>query len=159
MMKEIAIVVIVNVLAAGFLFAQESDVEHEAIRKVVKNYIVGTAYNYPDSIRMAFLPGARMFLDHKDHPLHVMKVEEYAALFEKRERGEFNGRVSRIMSIDRFEGIAFVKLEVLLTAGQRRFVDMMLLKKLEDGWKIISKTAASDAIVDGEIAPMGHYYR
>ena len=55
-----------------------------------------------------------------------------------------NGRVTNIISIDQFEGIASAKLEVLIPNFGKRFIDLLLLKKLENGWKIISKTAGSE---------------
>lgn len=125
--------------------------EQAQIKAAINGYIIGTSYNYPDSIIAAFMPGANMFLDHNDHPLYVMKVEEYASRVGKSESGKFNGRVTNILSIDQFEGIATAKLEVLIPSFGKRFIDLLLLKKLEDGWKIISKTAASevsDRLVD-----------
>jgi len=83
-----------------------------------------------------------MFLDKDGQPLFILTIEEYAKGVAKNEPGKFNGRVTNILSIDRFEGIAMAKLEVIIPTIKRRFVDMLLLKKLEDGWKIISKTAA-----------------
>ncbi len=122
----------------------QAQTEEEKIIKVINGYIVGTSHNYADSLKSAFLPGANMFLDHKDKPLFVMKIEEYADRVAKQEAGKFNGRVTNILSIDRFEGIATAKLEVIIPSLDRRFIDLLLLKKLEDGWKIISKTAASE---------------
>ena len=118
--------------------------EEASILKTINNYAVGTAYNEPEKVLSAFLPKANMFLDHKDKPLFIMKVEEYANRMDTSKQGRFNGRVTNILSIDQFEGIATAKLEVLLPQANLRFIDFLLLKKLEDGWKIISKTAASE---------------
>ncbi|MEM6343931.1 MAG: nuclear transport factor 2 family protein [Bacteroidota bacterium] len=118
--------------------------EEAKIRAVINDYAQGTSYNNAEQVKAAFMPGANMFLDHPDQPLFVMKIEEYAGRIAKQEQGKFNGRVSNIISIDRFEGIAVVKLEVLIPSIESRFVDLLLLKKLEDGWKIISKTAARE---------------
>ncbi|MGH1366883.1 MAG: nuclear transport factor 2 family protein [Calditrichia bacterium] len=129
-------------IACQTLYAQT---EENKIKSAINGYIVGTSFNYPDSVLSSFLPGANMFLDYKDNPLYVMKIEEYASRIAKQEPGKFNGRVSNILSIQRYKGIAIVKLEVLIPAIERRFIDLLLLKKLETGWKIISKTAASEA--------------
>ncbi|MEL6820143.1 MAG: nuclear transport factor 2 family protein [Calditrichota bacterium] len=134
-------VLIILFALSSILFAQS---EKEAIRKAINGYIVGTSYNYPDSVLSSFLPGANMFLDYKDSPLYIMKIEEYAGRIAKQERGRFNGRVSNVLSIDQFGGIASVKLEVLIPSIKKRFIDFLLVKKLEKGWKIISKTAASE---------------
>jgi len=127
------------------LFLVNAQNETAAISEVLKLYETGTAYNYPEKIKSAFLPEANMFLDHKDKPLFIMKVEEYAARMDASKAGEFNGRVTNVLSIEQFEGIATVKLEVLLPEANLRFIDFLLLKKLENGWKIISKTAASES--------------
>ena len=116
----------------------------DCIRQVIKSYDIGTAYNYADRIKDAFIPGANMFLDHKNKSLFVMKVEEYADRMDTNQMGNFNGRITNILNINRFGGVATAKLEVLLPEANLRFIDFLLLKKLEDGWKIISKTAGSE---------------
>ncbi|MEL6844497.1 MAG: nuclear transport factor 2 family protein [Bacteroidota bacterium] len=119
--------------------------DEDQIRAVVNDYAVGTAYNNAEQLRSAFLPGANMFLDHPEQPLYVMKIEDYAGRVAKQEQGKFNGRVSNILSIDQTKGIAVVKLEVIIPGLEARFIDLLLLKKLDEGWKIISKTAAREA--------------
>ena len=117
----------------------------EQITETINRYIEGTAYNYPDKLKSAFIPEAKMFLDHKN-PLFVMTIEEYAAHVEKHsEPGKFNGRTTNILSIDHFGDIATAKLEVILPDAEMRFIDLLLLKNLPDGWKIISKTADSES--------------
>ncbi len=133
-------------LTFSFKVQSQETTEEAQITAAINDYIEGTSYNYPEQLQQAFMPGAQMFLDHKDKPLFIMTIEEYAERVGKSEAGVFNGRVTNILSIDRFEGIATAKLEVIIPGLDRNFVDLLLLKKLEDGWKIISKTAAS---VDG----------
>lgn len=123
--------------------AQTDDLEEQKIIEVINYYIEGTSYSYPEKVKSAFMPEAKMFLDKKDEPLFVLTIEQYAKGVAKGERGVFNGRTTNIISIDRFEGIAMAKLEVIIPRFERKFIDMLLLKKLEDGWKIISKTAGS----------------
>ncbi len=134
-----------KILIAGLILmgtiSLKAQTEEEKIRLVINDYIIGTSYSYPEQVKSAFHPGADMFLDHKDKPLLIVSIEEYANGVAKSEAGKFNGRISNILSIERFEGIATAKLEVL--AYGKRFIDFILLKKLEDGWKIISKTAGS----------------
>ncbi|MGD1839360.1 MAG: nuclear transport factor 2 family protein [Thermonemataceae bacterium] len=118
--------------------------EEEQITTVINRYIIGTSYSFPDTLKAAFMPEAKMFLDKAGEPLFVMTIEQYAALVAKGEAGKFNGRTTNILSIDQFQGIAMAKLEVIIPSLQKRFVDMLLLKKLDNGWKIISKTAGSE---------------
>ncbi|WP_400078125.1 nuclear transport factor 2 family protein [Winogradskyella sp. R77965] len=124
---------------------EENLTENEQITQTINYYIEGTAYNYPEKLKMAFMPNANMFLDHNEKPLFVMTIEEYAEHVAKHSNtGDFNGRTTNILSIDRFGEIATAKLEVIVPSMEMRFIDFLLLKKLEDGWKIISKSAESE---------------
>lgn len=135
-------------LSIGMLFItliSSAQTERAQIRAALQGYIHGTSYNNADEIRSSFIPEARMFLDYPDQPLYELTVEEYAERAGKKNSGQFNGRTTNILSIDQFEGIAVAKLEVLIPGLDKRFIDLVLLKKLEEGWKILSKTAASEA--------------
>ena len=121
-----------------------SKTEDEQIIDVINNYIIGTSYSYPNKLKSAFIPEAKMFLDKEGEPLYVMTIERYAELVGRAESGKFNGRTTNILSIDRYQGIAMAKLEVIIPSFGKRFIDMLLLKKLNNGWKIISKTAGSE---------------
>ncbi|MEM7514551.1 MAG: nuclear transport factor 2 family protein, partial [Bacteroidota bacterium] len=100
--------------------------------------------NYPDRVLSSFMPEANMFLENRDKELFLMKIEDYAGRIDKSKAGEFNGRISHILDIDMFGLIATAKLEVLIPSINRRFIDYLLLRKLEGEWKIISKTATSE---------------
>lgn len=137
-------------LAALFVMSNQLNAQNtektddEQIIAVINDYIVGTSYNYPDKLTAAFMPKANMFLDKDGQPLFVMTIEKYAEMVSANEPGKFNGRTTNILSIDRYQGIAMAKLEVIIPSFERRFIDMLLLKKLDTGWKIISKTAACE---------------
>ncbi|MEM8488446.1 MAG: nuclear transport factor 2 family protein [Bacteroidota bacterium] len=118
--------------------------EEDQIREAIGKYDVGTAYNHADMVLEAFMPGADMFLENRDQELWIMKIEDYAGRIANQEAGKFNGRLTNTLAIDRFGNIATAKLEVIIPTMGRRFIDMLLLKKLDDGWKIISKTATSE---------------
>lgn len=115
--------------------------EEDAIRATLQDYIEGSSYNDPGRIEKAFYPEAYLFLSKKDQEIYLLSVVEYSSLFEKREKGTFNGRVGNILSIDRENNIATAKAEILIGAEDLRFIDLFLLKKLEGEWKIISKAA------------------
>ncbi|MEM6767638.1 MAG: nuclear transport factor 2 family protein [Bacteroidota bacterium] len=126
------------------LFSQS---EEDKIIEALQGYMVGTSYHYPDSVLSAFMPKANMFLENREKELFLMKIEDYAGRIDRSKAGEFNGRVSYILDIDRFGLIATAKLEVLIPAIEKRFIDYLLLRKLEGEWKIISKTATSETSV------------
>jgi len=115
--------------------------EEEAIRESIQLYIDGSSYSDPEKIVAPFYEDARMFLFHKEQPIYLLSPAEYAALFKKREKGKFNGRVGKILSVDQENDIALAKAEIVIDAGAMRFIDLFILKKLEGEWKIISKAA------------------
>ncbi|MEO9893678.1 nuclear transport factor 2 family protein [Aurantibacter sp.] len=115
--------------------------EENEIRQALQLYIDGSSYNDPEKISEPFYEDVQMFLSKKDQPIYILSISEYASLFEKREKGKFNGRVGKILFVDQENDIALAKAEILITEENLRFIDMFILKKLEDGWKIISKAA------------------
>lgn len=137
---------IATLILAVSTYAQS---EHTQIRKALQGYIHGTAYNDSEQILSSFIPEARLFLDYPDQALYELSVEEYAQRAGQKNVGQYNGRSSNIISIDQYQGIAVAKLEVLIAGLDKRFIDLILLKKLDDGWKIISKTAASEISIKG----------
>lgn len=113
----------------------------EDIRKALQNYIDGSSYNDPEKIMAPFYEDALMFLSKKDQPIYILSASEYAELFKKREKGKFNGRVGKILSVDQQNDIATAKIEILIEKENLRFIDLFILKKLEGEWKILSKAA------------------
>jgi len=115
--------------------------EEALIRNSLQKYIDGSSYNDPELIKEAFYTDANLFLSKKDQEIWVLSVQEYCALFENREKGEFNGRTGKIITIDQENNIALAKVEISIPAYNTRYIDIFLLKKLEGTWKIISKAA------------------
>lgn len=119
----------------------QSESEEEAIRESLQSYIDGSSYNDAEKIVAPFYDDARMFLYHKEEPIYLLSPSEYAALFKNREKGKYNGRVGKILSVDQENDIALAKAEIVIEARKMRFIDMFILKKLEGNWKILSKAA------------------
>jgi len=117
----------------------------ERITSVLNNYISGSSFNQPEQIVDAFHPQARLILQSDTRSFWPVKVDEYASWFKKRNQGEFNGRIGEVLSIDVENDIATAKVEILIPAKKRRYVDMFLLKKIEHQWQIISKTAGVES--------------
>lgn len=112
------------------------------IQKTLQNYIDGTSFNDQVKIKQAFSEDAKLLLENKQKAIWEVSVSEYASWFKAQNRGVFNGRIGEILSIDVEGDIATAKVEILLPEKAKRYVDLFLLKKLDNGWKIISKTAA-----------------
>ncbi|QGK73984.1 nuclear transport factor 2 family protein [Flavobacterium sp. SLB02] len=140
-MKRIFFAILFTLLS-NLSFSQS---EQSLIKNCIQNYIEGTSYNNPESISKAFYPEANLFLSHKDKPLWIVPISEYVNWFQKGKKGEFNGRIGKIISIQFYNDIAIAKAEILIPEKKQEFMDMFLLKKIQGEWKIISKAASSKA--------------
>lgn len=132
--------------------AQETETS-QAIQSVINAYIRGTAENDRTLVSSAFYKGATLFLDHRDHEVFTMTPDEFAALYDRPKNAEEGPRLGRILSIETSGKIAFAKAEIVLPEENMRFVDMFLLQRIGDHWKIIAKAAAGASFAtDGESA-------
>ncbi len=136
-MKQIA--TLIALLLSLNLFAQS---EEAPIRETLNKYLEGSSYSDPEMIQSAFYENADLFLSKQGQELWVLTPKEYAALFESRPRGKFNGRETTILSINQQHNIASAMAEIKIATRNMRFIDIFLLKKLSGEWKIISKVAA-----------------
>jgi putative intracellular protease/amidase len=118
--------------------------ENKAIQNVLNNYIQGTSYNYPDKISHAFYSDANLLLEKKGNVIWRVPAKEYVSWFKKNKIGEFTGRIGEVLNIEVSGLIATAKVEIIIPDKQRRYVDLFLLKKIDNNWKIISKTASSE---------------
>ena len=131
---------ILFVLLSNVSFSQS---EQSLIERCIQNYIDGTSYNKPESISKAFYSEANLFLSSKEKPLWIVPISEYVSWFQKGVKGVSNGRIGKIISIESFNDIAVAKAEILIPEKKQEFMDMFLLKKIEDDWKIIVKSGIS----------------
>ncbi|MDZ7870158.1 MAG: nuclear transport factor 2 family protein [Rheinheimera sp.] len=115
--------------------------DHQAIRQTLLQYLQGTAYNQQSLISRAFHPEADLLLAKADQPLWKVPLSEYLSWFKPAKAGQFNGRIGEILSIEIDGDIATAKAEILLPQKQQRFVDVFLLKRINQQWQIISKAA------------------
>lgn len=143
-----------------FANAQSSRIE---VEKTLMNYLNGSSYNQIEQLRSAFADDATLYLKGKNNQLRIVSPETYVGWFKKATPGKFNGRIGRILTIDIQGDIATAKAEILFTTRGTRYVDLFLLNKKEDGWKIISKTATgNETIKKGKkvvfFVSNAHYY-
>ncbi|WP_378188188.1 nuclear transport factor 2 family protein [Aquimarina sp. W85] len=125
------------------LYSYGQTEEHQ-IRNTLLNYVNGTSYNQPELIQKAFYSKANLFLDSKEEELWIISIKKYQSWYENKKQGEFNGRIGNIISIDYNNTIATAKVEILFPEVNSRYIDLFLLKKIENEWKIISKAATKD---------------
>ncbi|WP_051275594.1 nuclear transport factor 2 family protein [Aestuariibacter salexigens] len=115
----------------------------EDIRMVLEDYFYGSSHSDQARLTNAFHADAPLFLDHPDKPYWKVSASDYISWHKQENRGSFNGRESRVLAIDIAGDIATAKAEITVPSKGQRYIDMFLLKKLDAGWKIISKSAIS----------------
>ena len=123
-----------------------SQTDHEQITKILNQFIVGSQYNYPDSIATAFHPGTRMFLYDGTDSAYFMTSEEYAGLYGRKAPGTLNNRPSKIIGIEIDRDVAYAKLEIDIPSFGNRYHDLLLLKKILGHWKIVGKATSAGPI-------------
>jgi hypothetical protein len=115
--------------------------EHANVEKTLQHYIHGSSYNELAELENAFTENATLYLTGRDGAFKRYTPKEYVGFFKNKEKGTFNGREGKVLSIEIVNDIATAKVEI---AGPKRtwvYIDLFLLKKIENEWKIISKTA------------------
>ncbi|MEM9076837.1 MAG: nuclear transport factor 2 family protein [Bacteroidota bacterium] len=112
------------------------------IEETLQTYLNGSSHSEPEVIQSAFYSEAPLFLSKEGQEIYLLSPKEYADLFKNREKGKFNGREGKILTIDQSHNIAMAKAEIRIPNRNMLFIDIFLLKKLEGKWKIISKAAA-----------------
>jgi len=118
--------------------------DKELIEQTLNNYIEGSSFNKINTLKSSFYKDATLYLTGKEG-FKQFTTEEYSKFFPSNKKGEFNGRIGEIISIDITNDIATAKVEILIPNRKWRFVDLFLLKKFANNWKIISKTATREA--------------
>ncbi|WP_420573490.1 nuclear transport factor 2 family protein [Kordia sp.] len=115
--------------------------EHASVEKTLQKYMHGSSYNELEMLVSAFTENATLYLTGRDGNFKRYTPKEYAGFFKNKEKGAFNGRDAKVLSVEIINDIAMAKVEI---AGPKRswvYIDLFLLKKIEKEWKIISKTA------------------
>lgn len=133
--------ILLTLIFSLMLVVSQAQTETEQAKIPLNDYITGTSYNYPEQIQRAFIDSAKLYLNRGDGSSLMLGPAEYAALFENRPAGTFTGRTSKILSVDLYQNIGQAEIEVVIPSIEARFIDLILLKKIDGAWKIISKTA------------------
>lgn len=131
------------VLVTLFFFVQFSNAQSECtqVEDALQKYMEGSSYNKLDLLESAFTDDATLYLTNRDGLFKRYTPKEYSGFFKNREPGTFNERYAKVLAIEVIEDIATAKVEIAGPDRKWVYIDLFLLKKFEDGWKIISKTA------------------
>tara|TARA_R110002050_G_scaffold300286_2_gene468553 strand:- start:4281 stop:4844 length:564 start_codon:yes stop_codon:yes gene_type:complete len=114
--------------------------DKEKIENILKNYIEGSSYNNLEQLTNVFTENATLYLTVGGE-FRSLNPKEYVAFFKNAVKGKFNGRYGKVISIEVVKDIATAKVEISIPDRKMIFIDLFLLKKIGDKWKIISKTA------------------
>jgi hypothetical protein len=118
--------------------------EIEAIEKVVWTYLDGLYEGDAGKIARAFHEGSHLYSMHEGGVADLPR-EKWLEMVRGRPSPKSKGlkRTDRIVSVD-LSGpeTAFVKLECSIPP--RYFTDYLTLLKLNDGWRVVSKTFRTD---------------
>ena len=116
----------------------------ESIEKVVWTYLDGLYEGDAGKIAKAFHEGSHLYSMHEGGVSDLPR-EKWLDMVKGRPSAKSKGlkRTDRIVSID-LSGpeTAFVKLEC--SVHPRYFTDYLTLLKLNDGWRVVSKTFRTD---------------
>ncbi|WP_299222535.1 nuclear transport factor 2 family protein [uncultured Aquimarina sp.] len=115
--------------------------ETSLIEKTLQNYIDGSSYNKIPQLESAFTEDATLYLTTKDGLFKRFTPTEYSGFFKNKALGTFNGRYGKILAIEIVKDIATAKVEISFPERGMLYIDLFLLKKKNEAWKIISKTA------------------
>ncbi|NVK53347.1 MAG: nuclear transport factor 2 family protein [Flavobacteriaceae bacterium] len=136
-MKKITLLV---AMLFAFHFAQAQS-ENLLVEKALQKYIEGSSYSRLELLESAFTKDATLYLTGRGGQFKRYTPKEYVSFFKNAKKGVFNGRDGKVLAIEVVKDIATAKVEI---AGPERkwvYIDLFLLKKLDNEWKIISKTA------------------
>lgn len=118
--------------------------ELASVEKVVWTYLDGLYEGDTGKLAQAFHDGSHLYSMHEGGVADLPR-DKWLEMVKSRPSAKSKGltRTDRIVSID-FSGpeTAFVKLECSI--HPRYFTDYLTLLKLNDGWKVVSKTFRTD---------------
>ena len=132
------IIIAIVLLGTQFTIAQS---EASLIEQTLQKYMEGSSFVKLEMLKSAFSDNGTLYLTGRDGLFKRYTPIEYADFFKNAEKGKFNGRDAKVLAIEVVKDIATAKVEI---AGPERkwvYIDLFLLKKFDDAWKIISKTA------------------
>ncbi len=112
----------------------------------LNKYLQGSSCNDISKLKDAFSEDATLYLKGSNNQLQSITPDIYAGWFKNNPKGKFNGRIGRILSVNVQGDVASAQLEILMASRHVRYIryiDLLLLAKRNNEWKIISKTASA----------------
>jgi len=146
MIRKLLVLTIVFFLSTIWLFAQDTDAEKDAVKKVIQSAYIDGLHNKGElkEIEKGFHPGF-VLLGIKDNSLTQYPIYAWIESFNKRKKDDPSPlkpeqkMICEYLQIDITGNAAMAKIN-LKKNDVLIFTDYLLLYKFEDGWKIVSKT-------------------
>ena len=117
----------------------QAQTEEGRVESTIETYLAGTSYNNIEQILKAFSEDATLYLE-RNGVQEIVGPQEYANWFQK-SPGSFNGRLGKVLWVQVSGNAALAKAEIVLPKRSLRFEDLFILRKANEEWKIVSKTA------------------
>ena len=130
-MKNLFLLLFILISLQGY---GQSDLD--GITSAVNDYIEGTANGEPERLRRSFHPEFNLYHVGQD-TVRIWSGEQYISNITP---GKKSNRVGRIVSMDYEGNAATAKVEILMPARKRIYIDYLLLLKYQGSWKIIQKS-------------------
>lgn len=143
-MKKLILVSLI--LSSSILFAQNTEVEQEAIKKVIQTAYVDGLQNEGDAAKIdsGIHPDFVLLGIGKDNEMWKYTITDWKAkVLERREKGELPKTGDQMVNVkfvtvDVTGNAAMVKLEFYV-GDTLTYVDYISLYKFNDGWKMVNK--------------------
>ena len=121
------------ILFSSYSSFSQSDLEQ--IQTTLNDYIDGTANGNSKKVKNVF---------HEDLNLYFIKNDSLKTWFGKNyikniKEGQKSNRVGKIVSIHIVNKIATAIVEIDMPNSKKRYIDFMLLSKVNSKWKILHK--------------------
>ncbi len=126
-------------LSLHHIYAQN---DQEAIRRVLSDYIQGTAKGEPALLNNAFHEDLNLYSVNPDGTLKTWNGKDYISIFRQ---GQQRNRQGEILSIDFENNAATAKVEI--KTPSKTYIDYFLLLKVNEKWKIIHKSYTEKQII------------
>lgn len=75
-----------------------------------------------------------------------VSIKKYASWYARRVPGKSNGRTGSIVAIDKEKDVAYAKLQFIIPAFGKYYSALLLSKKIQQEWKVISKCTSAELI-------------
>jgi len=111
--------------------------DERAVKKVIQNYLDGTSNADQTLIKSAFHPQAQLLLNHSTKPFWQVSAAEYASWFKQKSKL----RDGYLLSLKVDGDTAVARAKITTYEPVKQYIDQFLLKRFDDQWLIVSKTA------------------